>query len=91
MRIDNNTINQLCGTYNIRSLDDMERLILVCKYKYHDEWNVMDTMVNSSLAMEEFCDRTEEDGFSAAFEKAEIELDTYYECDQTPLPYCSDY
>ena len=78
MRIESDKIDKLCARYDIKNLDDIEKLIFVCRYKYNDEWNVMDHIVDNPMAMEEFCDRTEEDGFSGAYEKAEIYLDTYY-------------
>ena len=91
MRVDEEKIAAVCSQYNIRSLESIEKLILSCRFKYHDEWLNLMKLVNSDLAMEEFCDRTDEDGFGGMYEKAEIYLDEYYQCDQTPLPYCSDY
>lgn len=51
MRIPNSTIDKLCANYDIRSLQSLEQLILVCRYKYNDEWNTMDKLVNDDMAM----------------------------------------
>lgn len=69
MRVSNETIDRLCGQYDIRELDSIEKLLIVCRYKYNDEWSVMEKIVNNPIAMEEFCDRESEEGFGAHFER----------------------
>ena len=66
-------------------------MIRTCRDKFHNNWQKFIDMGVSSIELQSLCDKDVKDGFGQYYDSNRILINNFYNCDQTPNEYCSDY
>lgn len=63
----------------------------VCERKYGKEWQQIKEMGVSNIGMENLCDIGAAGNVGSRIHQYKLQLDSTYNCNVTPNPYCSDF
>lgn len=92
-QIDSSAVLAICEKYgeDVHSDAFVSEAIRLCRNKFRSEWALFKKLGATNIQLESFCDEENLLGFGAVYNNMRIEINDFYNCDQTPNHYCSDY